>query len=87
MKHKLLFFMAFFLPCLVFAQGNVSVKGSVIGAVSNDPIPGVIVTVTELNRYSRCNCDGDRTESPSHNRRGRKLHHPKYSAGNLRHSA
>jgi hypothetical protein len=28
MKHKLLFFMAFFLPCLVFAQGNVSVKGS-----------------------------------------------------------
>ena len=24
MKHKLLFFMAFFLPCLVFAQGNVS---------------------------------------------------------------
>lgn len=35
MKHKLLFFMAFFLPYLAFAQGNVNVKGSVIGAVSN----------------------------------------------------
>lgn len=45
MKHKLLFFMAFFLPYLAFAQGNVNVKGSVIGAVSNDPVPGVIVTV------------------------------------------
>ena len=31
MKHKLLFFMAFFLPYLAFAQGNVNVKGSVIG--------------------------------------------------------
>ena len=58
MKHKLLFFMAFFLPCLVFAQGNVSVKGSVIGAVSNDPIPGVIVTVTELNRQVTTDADG-----------------------------
>lgn len=57
MKHKLLFFMAFFLPCLVFAQGNVSVKGSVIGAVSNDPIPGVIVTVTELNRQVTTDAD------------------------------
>ena len=61
MKHKLLFFMAFFLPCLVFAQGNVSVKGSVIGAVSNDPIPGVIVTVTELNRQVTTDADGNFT--------------------------
>lgn len=61
MKHKLLFFMTFFLPCLVFAQGNVSVTGSVIGAVSNDPIPGVIVTVTELNRQVRTDADGNFT--------------------------
>lgn len=53
--------MAFFLPCLVFAQGNVSVKGSVIGAVSNDPIPGVIVTVTELNRQVTTDADGNFT--------------------------
>ena len=61
MKHKLLFFMTFFLPCLVFAQENVSVKGSVIGAVSNDPIPGVIVTVTELNRQVTTDADGNFT--------------------------
>ena len=36
MKQKLLFFLAFFLPCLAFAQG--SVKGRVIGAVSSDPV-------------------------------------------------
>ena len=53
MKHKLLFFMAFFLPCLVFAQGNVSVKGSVIGAVSNDPIPGVCLLYTSPSPRDR----------------------------------
>ncbi len=56
MKQKLLFFLAFFLPCLAFAQG--SVKGRVIGAVSNDPVPGVIVTVTELDRQVTTNADG-----------------------------
>ena len=32
MKQKLLFFMAFLLPCLLFAQSRYSVKGNVIGA-------------------------------------------------------
>lgn len=61
MKHKLLFFMAFFLPYLAFAQGNVNVKGSVIGAVSNDPVPGVIVTVKGQNRQVRTDADGNFT--------------------------
>lgn len=56
MKQKLLFFLAFFLPCLAFAQG--SVKGRVIGAVSSDPVPGVIVTVTELDRQVTTDADG-----------------------------
>lgn len=58
MKHKLLFILTFLLPCIVFAQNNVTVKGSVIGAVSNDPVPGVLVTIEKLNRQVRTDADG-----------------------------
>ena len=58
MKQKLLFFMAFLLPCLLFAQSRYSVKGNVIGAVSNDPVPGVIVTVTEHDIQVTTDADG-----------------------------
>lgn len=58
MKHKLLFILTFLLPCIVFAQNNVTVKGSVIGAVSNDPVPGVLVTIEKLNRQVRTDVDG-----------------------------
>lgn len=61
MKRKLLFFMAFLLPCLTFAQGGRSVKGNVVGAVSNEPVPGVIVTVTELNIQVTTDMDGNFT--------------------------
>ena len=47
MKLKLLFFITFFFPCLAFAQSAGTVKGSVVGAVSNEPVPGVIVTLTD----------------------------------------
>lgn len=39
MKLKLLFFITFFFPCLAFAQSAGTVKGSVVGAVSNEPVP------------------------------------------------
>ncbi len=50
MKLKLLFFITFFFPCLAFAQSAGTVKGSVVGAVSNEPVPGVIVTLTGQDR-------------------------------------
>ena len=53
MKLKLLFFITFFFPCLAFAQSAGTVKGSVVGAVSNEPVPGVIVTLTGYYRCKR----------------------------------
>ena len=58
MKQKLLFFMAFFLPCLAFAQNGLRVKGNVIGAVSSEPVPGVIVSVTDSDIQTTTNADG-----------------------------
>ena len=54
--------MAFLLPCLAFAQGGgYSVKGNVVGAVSNEPVPGVIVTVAEHDMQVTTNADGNFT--------------------------
>ena len=50
--------MAFLLPCLTFAQGRPSVTGNVVGAVSNEPVPGVIVTVTDHDIQTTTNADG-----------------------------
>ena len=58
MKQKLLFFMAFFLPCLAFAQNGLRVKGNVIGAVSSEPVSGVIVSVTDSDIQTTTNADG-----------------------------
>ena len=59
MKLKLLFFITFFFPCLAFAQSAGTVKGSVVGAVSNEPVPGVIVTLTGQDRQVTTDANGN----------------------------
>lgn len=59
MKLKLLFFITFFFPCLAFAQSAGMVKGSVVGAVSNEPVPGVIVTLTGQDRQVTTDANGN----------------------------
>lgn len=58
MKQKLLILLVVFIPALLFAQTKTVVRGSVIGAVSQSPIPGVIVNVVDHNQQTTTDADG-----------------------------
>ena len=58
MKQKILFLLTCFLPCVVVAQQLGTIKGTVVGSVSSEAIPGVIVTLVDHNRQATTDADG-----------------------------
>lgn len=59
MKQKLMLFIALLLPNLLFAQQiQTGIKGRVIGSVSKEPVPGVIVELNGENKQTRTDSKG-----------------------------
>ena len=55
MKQNLVLLLAFLFPSFLLAQqSGTGIKGCVIGAESNRPVPGVIVTLNGEGRQTRC---------------------------------
>ena len=59
MKQNLVLLLAFLFPsCLLAQQSGTGIKGCVIGAESNRPVPGVIVTLNGEGRQTRTDVKG-----------------------------
>lgn len=58
MKRTTLFFISCAFPFLLFAQHTGSVKGKVVGAVSGEPVTGVIITLQGQERQITTASDG-----------------------------
>ena len=57
-KAKLLLITFLFLPLCVLAQRQVTVKGKVIEAETNEPLPGVTILVEKSTRGVTTDMDG-----------------------------
>lgn len=59
MKQNLVLLLAFLFPSFLLAQqSGTGIKGCVIGAESNRPVPGVIVTLNGEGRQTRTDVKG-----------------------------
>ena len=50
MKHNILFIIAFLLSICAFGQQNTQLRGNVINSATNEPIPGILVTIKGQNQ-------------------------------------